>query len=69
MGARKVVVKGGGANLYKVSESGGTFYVYHVRVGIFTDSTNDIGKTRSLEDALTLIKVHSGQEIAEIDSW
>lgn len=63
---KRVVVKGGGKNLYKISEYGGQFHVYHVTVGFISNSNSSIGKTRSLPDALDIIKSHSGQEIDEI---
>lgn len=63
---RRVVVQGGGANLYKISEYDSWFHVYHVSVGLLSDSNKSIGKTRSLTDALALIKAHSGKEIKEI---
>lgn len=63
---KEVVVQGGGANLYKVSESGGWFYAYKVDVGFLSNSNRSIGKARSLADALDLIKSHSGKEIEKI---
>lgn len=56
---REVVVEGG--NVYTVGESSGTFYVR--RGGHYG---TDIGKTRSLDDALSLIKAHSGKQIRSI---
>lgn len=63
---KKVVVKGGGKNLYKITESGGWYCVYKVDVGLMSNSSNNIGKTKSLPDALDLIKSHSGKDIQEI---
>ncbi len=63
MSDRKVV-KGGGENLYKISESSGWFYVYKVNVGF--GSNDNVGKARSLGDALELIKSHSGRDIESI---
>lgn len=63
---KRVVVGGGGKNLYKLSEYGGWFYVYHVDVGFISNSNTSIGKTRSLADAIDLIKSHSGKDIQEI---
>ncbi len=63
---RRVVVKGGGKNLYKISEYNGWFQAYQVDVGFISDDFNSIGKARSLGDALELIKSHSGREILEI---
>lgn len=62
MSKKRVVVKGGGANLYYVSESSGTVYVY--KGGVWSDS--QIGKTKSMSDALSLIRSHSGREIESI---
>lgn len=66
MAKRTVVVQGGGANLYEVSDYDGTFYAYKVDVGFISDTRRDIGKTRSLEDALALVRSHSGKQIKEI---
>ncbi len=60
MSKRTVVVEGG--NVYTVGDSSGTFYV---RRGGFYGT--DIGKTKSLNDALALIKSHSGRQIRSID--
>ena len=56
----KVVVKGGGSNLYYVSKSSGTMYVYK---GSVWGGDTQIGKTKRFEDALALIKSHSGRDI------
>lgn len=69
MAAKKVVVKGGGRNLFKVSEYNGTFYVYQVEVGLLADDKHQIGKTTSLEDALTLIRSYTGKDIEKISNW
>ena len=62
---KRVVVKGEGKNLYKISEYSGWFHVYHVDVGFISSSNTRIGKTRSTEGALDLIKSHSGRAIQE----
>lgn len=64
---RRVVVKGDGKTLYRISEYGGWFYAYQVDVGFISNDNNSIGKARSLGDALELIKSHSGREIRQID--
>ena len=66
MAKRRVVVKGGGANLYYISEYAGRFYVTQRKVGLITDTNIDIGKTRTLDDALSLIRSHSGRGIDSI---
>ena len=58
-----------GGGLFRVSESGGTFYVNKVTPGFLGDSTKDIGQTRSLEDAITLIRSYSGKDIKKISDW
>lgn len=67
MTKRRVVVKGGGENLYYIKEYDGRFYVTQKKVGIVFDSNKDIGKTRTLDDAISLIRSHSGRSIDSID--
>ena len=62
MAKKKVVVKGGGNNLYYISESSGTIYVY--QSGGWNDTS--IGTVKSMEDALALIRSHSGRDIESI---
>jgi len=64
MSKKRIIVKGGGENLYYVSESSGTIYVYK---GSVWGSDTQIGKTRTMSDALSLIKSHSGRDIERID--
>jgi hypothetical protein len=66
MSDRRVVVQGGGKNLYKIHEYSGKYTAYCVDVGFLSNTNKNIGEARNLEDALTLIKVHSGKEIKEI---
>lgn len=66
MPKKRVVVKGGGANLYRISISGNKHFVQHASVGLLMNSYKDIGKTSSLDDSLSLIRSHSGNEIKEI---
>ena len=58
MSKKKVVVKGGGSNLYYVSEYSSIFYVYK--------NDTQIGKTKTMDDALALIKSYSGRDIESI---
>lgn len=60
MSKKKVIVKGGGENLYYVSETMGTLYVYK-------GSSSQIGKTKTMEDAIALIRNHSGRDIERIE--
>lgn len=64
MAKRKVVVRGGGENLYYISDSGSWFYVTK---GSVWGSGTDIGKARCLEDALAIVKSHSGRDIEKIE--
>jgi hypothetical protein len=64
---RRVVVRGGGSNLYEIDEYDGSFTAYRVRVSLLGDSRDRIGTAGSLEDAFSLIKSHSGRQIASVD--
>ncbi len=66
---KKVVVKGGGKNLFKVSSYEGTYYVYQVDAGLISNDNNLIGTTKSLEDALSLIRSYAGRAIERISDW
>ncbi len=63
----KVVVQGGGSNLYEVSEYEGRFYAYKINVKLLMNDRRSLGKTGRFEEALSLIRMHSGREIKEID--
>lgn len=52
--------------LFKVSESGGTFYVYDIDVGIFSNTDKKIGETRNLKDAIELIKASVNGEVRNV---
>jgi hypothetical protein len=59
---KKVIVKGGGQNLYSISESSGTFRAYKGS----GYGRSEIGTASSLKDALSLIKSHSGCDVEQI---
>lgn len=63
MAKTKVIVEGGGENLYYVSESNGWIWVYKGRVW---DSDTQIGKVRAMRDALAIIENHSGRRIKSV---
>ena len=63
----RVVVKGGGKNLYYIKEDDDTYCVYHHIVNVVWDDENLIGEDDSLEDAVERIKDHSGERIDEIE--
>ena len=63
----RVVVKGGGHNLFYIKEEYDSYSVYQHIVNLIWDDQNYIGETDSLDDAVDLIREHSGEEIDEID--
>ncbi len=64
--AKRVVTKGGGDNLYKITNS---FDVFIIKVKTFTNKKIKIGSARNLEDCLSIIKSYSGNQIKEIREW
>lgn len=56
-----------GTKLYKISQSGSHFYCYKY-AGSFFSSWNDIGKARSFEDALSLVRAHASSKYGSIYS-
>lgn len=69
MATKRVVVQGGGKNLYRISIYGDKYTVSQVDVGYFTNDINIIGEARSMDDALSIIKSHSGHGIKKITDW
>ncbi len=69
METKRVVIKGGGSNLYQVTYSSGYYHAYKVNVGIFSNDYDEIGKASSFEDALSIIRSYSGRDIDEISTW
>jgi len=69
MPTKRIVVHGGGDNLYRISIYGNKYTVSHVNVKIFTNDISVIGEARSLDDALSIIKSYSGQGIKKITDW
>lgn len=70
MKVRQVVTSGGGENLYKINEYSSTsFTVYKAKVKLIGYDYTEIGSTRNLEDALTLIRSYSGNNIDRIGDW
>lgn len=61
----RVVVSGGGRNLYEISESDGWFHAYKVNVALI-NSRDSIGRARTFDHALNLIKSHSGKSISKV---
>ena len=64
MTKRDVTVEGG--DLYRISGGDGKYYVQKVKVNMISNSYTDVGQARSLEDALTLIRAHSGRQIKRL---
>jgi hypothetical protein len=54
-----------GRKLYKVSQSGSYFYCYKYSGSIF-GSWSEIGRTRSFEDALSLIRAYASARYGKI---
>lgn len=70
MALKKVVVNGGGQNLYRINSINGKYTASHVISDFpFGNTISVIGEARSMEDALSLIKSHSGQSIKKITDW
>lgn len=67
--ATRVVVEGKGMNLFKVVEASGWFHAYQVDPGFFSDTNVSVGKSRSLADALTLIRSFTGKNIKSMSEW
>lgn len=65
---KRVSTQNSGQNLYKI-EGAKIMTIYQVRVGLLSDSKTKIGSARNLEDALSIIKSHSGSQIKEIREW
>ena len=55
--------------LYRVYSDGGKHSVSKVSVGLISNTYTNVGRTSSFEDALSLIRSHSGSEIKEIKKW
>jgi len=65
--AIRVVVEGGGCNLYYIRNRNDEFQIYHHRVGVIWDEENLIGTADDIEDARDLIEKHSGEDIDSFD--
>jgi hypothetical protein len=61
---RKVSMEGGA--LYEVAEYDGKYWASKVKVEMAGDFRTSIGSARSLDDALALIKAHSGKQVRSI---
>ncbi len=57
--------------LFKVGEYGGRFYAYKVSVGFITNDYIKIGESRSLEDAIRIIKAYVDGSVwdVRISGW
>ena len=64
--AKRVVTQGGGNNLFKVNNYN---EVYVIISKTFSSDTKKIGSANNLEDALSIIKSYSGNQIKEIREW
>ena len=66
--AKRVVTQGSGDNLFKITGSS-NLDIYIVKVGPIFNKTSKFGSARNLEDALSIIKSYSGNQIKEIREW
>jgi hypothetical protein len=64
MAKQRVIVEGGGENLYFVKESNGWIWVYKGRAW---GGDIQIGKVRAMRDALAVIENHSGRRIKTVE--
>ena len=57
--------------LFKVSEAGGRFYIYHVAPGVFFNNQKTIGESKNLQDAIEIIKssVDGSVRNVKIEDW
>jgi len=51
---------------YDIVEHNSKYTVYRVKVGLIIDSKTDIGTTKTLDDAISIIKADSGSDIKSI---
>lgn len=65
---KRVVTQGGGNNLFKITGTD-KLEIYIVYVGYVFDRTKKIGAAINLEDALSIIKSYSGNQIKDIAEW
>jgi hypothetical protein len=69
-GPWKVVVTGSGSNLYRVWKDGGRFVAELVEINILPpDSYTRVGIANSFDDALDIIRRHSGRQIKSVGPW
>ncbi len=66
MTSKQVVVEGGGENLYKIVEYNGTFTAYKIHVRLLFNNETRIGSAKNMNDAISLIRSHSGRAIKSI---
>ncbi len=63
---KKLVIPYKGGRAYRIYKTGNKYIVSVDKGGVFSYKWNKISETSSYEDALALIKVHSGSEIKKI---
>lgn len=52
--------------LFRVSESDGTFYIYRIEVGLVFDDKKKLGEADTLADALEIIKASVPGRVTDI---
>ena len=63
----RVVVEGGGHNLYYIRRRHDEYQIYHHRVGLIWDDENLVGTADDSDEAIEMIKSHSGEDIDSAD--
>lgn len=63
----RVIVEGGGRNLYYIRARDDVFHVFHHRVNVVWDEENLVGVADDANEAIEMVKEHSGEEIDSID--
>ncbi len=48
-----------GGKFYKLSQTSGIWYCYRYAGGLFSNNWDQIGKARSMEDAITICRSHA----------
>ena len=70
MATKKVVVQGGGKNLFRIWEdSKGWFHASECDPGFLTDDFTSIGKAQTLAEAIVLIKAYTGKNVQSMSDW
>lgn len=64
MSTKEVITKSSG--IFWVSKNRGEYYIYKAEIGFVFDSSYEIGRAGTFEDALSFIKSYTGDRITKI---